>query len=52
MLSLLVTLLILLVIFAIFYWILSVVPIPPQDSRWIVKMSLLGSSSSFASSLC
>ena len=30
MLSLLVTLLILLVIFAVFWWILSMIPIPPQ----------------------
>ena len=40
MLSLLVTLLILLVIFAIFWWILSMIPIPPQF-KWIAAgMSL------------
>ena len=37
MLSLLVTLLILLVIFAVFWWILSMIPIPPQF-KWIVNV--------------
>lgn len=37
MLSLLVTLLILLLIFAIFWWILSMIPIPPQF-KWIVNV--------------
>ena len=37
MLSLLVSLLILLVIFAVVWWILSMIPVPPQF-KWIVNV--------------
>lgn len=37
MLSLLVTILILLLIFAVFWWILGMIPIPPQF-KWVVNV--------------